>query len=471
MKKSGKSVIWIIVLLIATMSYLTVAGVTTTYGDITTKIIKSVDDIRWGIDIRGGVDVTFSPPEGYNATDEEMASAESIIKVRLVSLNITDSEVYTDFDNDRIIVRFPWKANETDFNPEQAIAELGETASLTFREKVERDAQGKPTGETQKNVVIEGKDIVSATATQTQDQKTGQQVFAVSLKLSDDGAKKFAEGTKKVAAFPQGQNVISIWMDETLISAPTVEKEITGGQAIITGNFTAEEAIALANKINAGALPFKLMTQNFNSISPILGLDAKDAMVMAGTIAFALIALFMISIYRVPGAVAAVALFGQIILMITSITGFFGVFPSFTLTLPGIAGIILAIGFGVDANIITAERIKEELRAGKTLDGAINSGFKRAFSAILDGNVTVIIVAIILMGAFGPPNSTFAKLLTPVFFMFGPTTAGSIYSFGYTLLVGVLLNMVMGVLASKLMIKSISRYEAFRNPVLYGGAK
>ncbi len=471
MKKSGKPVIWIIVLLIAAMSYLTVAGVTTTYGDITTKVIKSVDDIRWGIDIRGGVDVTFSPPEGYDATDEEMASAESIIKVRLVSLNITDSEVYTDFDNDRIIVRFPWKAEETDFNPEQAITELGETARLTFRERAERDAEGKPIGETLNNIVIEGKDIVSATATQTEDQRTGQQTFAVSLKLSDEGGKKFAEGTKKVAAFPQGENIISIWMDETMISRPNVEKEITGGEAIITGNFTAEEAIALANKINAGALPFKLMTQNFNSISPVLGLGAKDAMVMAGAIAFVLIAAFIIAKYRLPGVIASIALLGQVVLMIASITGFFGVFPSFTLTLPGIAGIILAIGFGVDANIITAERIKEELRSGKTLDGAINSGFKRAFSAILDGNVTVVIVAIILMGAFGPPNSTFAKLLTPVFFMFGPTTAGSIYSFGYTLLVGVLLNMVMGVFASKLMIKSISRYEAFRNPALYGGAK
>lgn len=463
MKKVGKPVIFVIVALIVVMGYFTTVGYSTTYGDVTTRIIKGVEDIRWGIDIRGGVDVTFTPPEGYDATDEEMNSAESIIKVRLVSQNITDSEVYTDYTNDRIIVRFPWKADETDFNPEKAIAELGATANLTFRELAQRDGEGKPAGTTLENVVLEGKDIVSAAAVQNETQN-GQASFAVSLSLNEEGAKKFAEATEKL----KGQQ-ISIWMDETMISAPVVENKISDGKAVITGNFSAEAAVALASKINAGALPFKLETQNFNSISPSLGLGAKDAMLLAGSIAFAIIAVIIIAKYRLPGFVATIALAGQVILMIASITGFFGIFPSFTLTLPGIAGIILAIGFGVDANIITAERIKEELRVGKTLDGALRSGFNRAFSAIFDGNVTVIIVAVILMGSFGPPNSMFGKLLSPIFFMFGPSTAGSIYSFGYTLLVGVLLNLVMGVFASKLMLMSLSRFEAFRNPKLYGG--
>ncbi|MEG2204402.1 MAG: protein translocase subunit SecF, partial [Oscillospiraceae bacterium] len=195
------------------------------------------------------------------------------------------------------------------------------------------------------------------------------------------------------------------------------------------------------------------------------------AMLLAGFIAFALIALTMIVMYRLPGAVAVIALAGQAILMIASLTGFFRVFPAFTLTLPGLAGIILSIGFGVDANVITAERIKEELRNGRSVDGAIDAGFQRAFSAILDSNVTVIIVAVILMGAFGPPDSLFARILTPVFFMFGPSAAGTIYSFGYTLLVGVILNLVMGVLASRLMLKSLSRFAALRNPALYCGHK
>lgn len=464
MKKVGKPVFFIIVLLIAAMGYLTVAGVTTVYGDSTTRAIKGIDDVRWGIDIRGGVDVTFSPPEGVTATAEEMDAAESIIQVRLVSQNITDSEVYTDHDKNRIIVRFPWKADETEFNPEQAIAELGAMANLTFREGANIGPDGKPAGDTLNKLVLEGKDIESATAVYSTASSASTPEYGVELNLKESGKQKFAEATGRLIGQP-----ISIWMDETLISAPTVRNQINDGIAQITGQFTSQEATDLANKINAGALPFALVTENYNTISPTLGAGAKDAMMMAGAIAFAVVAAIMLVCYRLPGLVAIIALAGQVILMIASITGFFSVFPSFTLTLPGIAGIILAIGFGVDANIITAERIKEELANGRSLDSAVDSGFKRAFSAILDGNVTVIIVAIILMGSFGPPDSLFARILSPLFFMFGTSAAGTIYSFGYTLLIGVLLNLLMGVLASRLMLKSVSRQSWARNPALYGG--
>lgn len=466
MKKVGKPVFFILVLLIAAMGYLTVFGVSGTYGDITTTTIKGVDDIRWGIDIRGGVDVTFSPPEGVTATREEMAAAESIIGIRLVSQNITDSEVYTDYDKNRIIVRFPWKADETDFDPEKAIAELGATANLTFRELAQTDSvTGLPTGDTAEKIVLTGADVESATAVYTETQ-AGTREHMVELKLKESGKEKFAEATGRLIGSP-----ISIWMDETLISAPTVRNQITDGVASISGGFDAQAAMDLANKINGGALPFALVTENYNTISPTLGLGAKDAMMMAGAIAFAVVAVIMIVMYRLPGFVAVIALLGQLILMIASITGFFAVFPSFTLTLPGIAGIILAIGFGVDANIITAERIKEELANGRSVDAAVDAGFKRALSAILDSNVTVIIVSVILMGSFGPPESLFARILSPLFFMFGPSATGTIYSFGYTLLVGVILNLLMGVLVSKLLLKSVSRYSFLRSPVLYGGKK
>ena len=144
---------------------------------------------------------------------------------------------------------------------------------------------------------------------------------------------------------------------------------------------------------------------------------------------------------------------------------------SSTLTIPGIAGIILTVGMGVDANIITGERIKEEIRSGKSLDSALRSGYKRAFSSILDGNVTSIIVAIILMAAFGTPDSFFTKILNGLFSLFGigATTEGVIYSFGFTLLVGSLMNFVMGVFAARLMVTSLSRFKAFKNKKLYGG--
>ena len=464
MRRTNKSVFFIVVVLIAAIVYLAFFGLSTTSGDITKTYVKGASDIRWGIDIRGGVDVTFSPPEGYDATDDEMSAAESIIKVRLVSQNITDHEVYTDYDKDRIIVRFPWKSDEVDFNPEEAIKELGATARLTFREGLNTDSNGYPTNVQPETIILEGKDVESSYV--AIDQESNMPV--VVLKLKDSGKDAFSEATGRLAPI---KGIISIWMDDTLISYPYVSTQITGGEATITGGFTVDEAKALADRINAGALPFQLVTDNYNSISPTLGAGAKDAMILAGTIAFVLVALFMIFMYRLPGTVAVVALAGQLGLMIASITGFFPAFPSFTLTLPGIAGIILSIGFGVDANVITASRIKEELALGKTIEGAVEAGFKRAFTAIFDGNVTVIIVAIILMGSFGPPGSVFAKILSPLFAFFGPSTAGAIYSFGYTLLVGVLLNLLMGVLASRLMLTSLAKFSGLKKPWLFGGEK
>ena len=461
MKRIGKPVFFIVVLFIALLAYTAFFGISTTFGDETSTIIKGAGDIRWGIDIRGGVDVTFSPPDGVDATPEQMDAATSIIKIRLLAQNITDSEVYTDKNRDRIIVRFPWKENETEFNPEKAIQELGATAMLTFREGYETDAAGIPTGITAEKVILEGKDVKSAQASYQQD---GQ--FVVALTLNESGKASFAEATGRLAGTT---TPISIWMDETMISAPTVSTAITDGNAVITGGFTSESAQALAEKINGGALPFKLQTENFNTLSPTLGIGAKDAMIMAGFIAFALIAVFMIIVYRLPGLVAVIALVAQVAGTIAAITGFLPTIPSFTLTLPGIAGIILAVGIGVDANVITTERIREELRAGKSLDGAIDIGFKRGWTAIFDGNITVIIVAVVLMGAFGAPGTTFANLFGFVFNLFGPSTAGAIYSFGYTLLVGVILNFLCGVLFSRLMLKSLSKFGGLRNPALYGG--
>ena len=453
MRKVGKPVVFVVVAIIIVFTTLAFFGISTSYGDITTTYIKGVDDIRWGIDIRGGVDVTFTPPEGYDATPEEMAAAESIIKVRLVSQNITDYETYVDEAKDRIIVRFPWKEGETDFNPEQAVKELGETALLTFREN-----QSGP-------VVIEGKHVKSASAEPSPDGRGSQ----VKLELTDEGAELFSDATGRLI----GQQ-ISIWMDDTMISAPRVDSQIPGGIAYITGGaqgFDVKEAKALADRINGGALPFKLETENFSTISPTLGFGARDAMVTAGVIAFVLVAIFIIIMYRMCGVVASIALVGQVAGMIACLTGFFAPFPSFTLTLPGIAGIILSIGMGVDANVISSERIKEELRNGKTLDGAIDSGFQRTFSAIFDGNITMVIVAIILMGAFGPPQSIFNSLLSPIFRWFGPSATGAIYSFGFTLIVGVIFNFIMGVTASRLMLKSVSKFKPFKKPWLYGGAK
>ena len=463
MKKRGKATFFVVAALIAFLAYTALFGITSQYGDVKTPILKGVDTIRWGIDIRGGVDVTFTPPEGTKATKDELAAAESIIQQRLIAQNITDNEVYTDYQNQRIIVRFPWKDDETDFNPEAAIKELGETAELTFREGDNRDSSGNPTGVTAENIILTGSDVKSAKA----GQNPNNQEIVVQLELNDSGKEKFAAATKKLAGVGQ----ISIWLDNTRISAPAVNEEIPNGVATISGNFTAETAKDLADKINAGALPFALTADNYNSINPTRGMGAKDAMLLACGIAFVAVCIFMIAVYRLPGVVACIALVGQVAGAFAAVSGYFGPFPSFTLTLPGIAGIILAVGMGVDTNIVTSERIKEEIRAGKSVGAAVTSGFKNSFSAIFDSNITMVIVAVILMGAFGPPSSLFAKLLNPIFQFFPSAITGAIYSFGYTLLVGVVMNFIMGVTASRLMVRSLSKFRCFDKKWLFGGKK
>lgn len=468
-KRVKKPVFFIVALLIFAFAASVYFGFSTHYGDMTTVYIKGVENIRFGIDIKGGVDVTFTPPEGFDADNDQLDSAKEVIVQRMINLGITDYESYIDYNNDRIIVRFPWKEDETDFDPQAAVKELGETAVLTFREGYETDELNKPSGITAENIILEGKDVSKAYATyenaSTQN-ATGQ--WVVALELNSEGAEKFASATGRLA---EEYGIISIWMDDTMISYPRVNSAITNGNAIISGSFDADSAKSLADKINSGALPFKLETSSFSTISPMMGTGALNAMVVSGIIAFIVIAAMMIYLYRLPGVAAVIALVGQVAGTLAAVSGYFGFMNSSILTIPGIAGIILAVGMGVDANIITFERIKEEIGKGKTLDGSIETGFRNALSAIVDGNVTMILIAIILMGAFGTPDSFFAQILNFVFFMFGPSTAGTIYSFGFTLVAGVVLNLFFGVLCTRLMIMSLSRFKVFRDVRLYGGER
>jgi len=407
-----------VVLVTAALLYLSLFGL-----HIGSMNIKGADEMRFGIDIRGGVEATYTPKDlGRAPTAEELESAKTIIETRMDAENITDREVTIDSTNGAVIVRFPWKSDEADFDPQQAISELGETALLTFKD---------PDG----NVVLQGSDVSKSYA--SLDKNTGS--YVVILELSSAGTKKFAEATSRLV----GKD-ISIYMDENEISSPTVHQAITDGSAMITNQKDLETAKNLAAKINSGSLPFSMVAHDANIISPTLGMDALNIMVLAGKIAFALVCVFMLLYYRLPGFVACIALLLQVVGQLLALS-----IPQFTLTLPGIAGVILSIGMGVDANVIVSERIKEELNAGKTLRSAIDAGFHRAFSSVFDGNVTVIIVSIVLI-------------------ILG---SGSMLSFGYTLLCGVLMNFLAGVTASRLMIRSLSEFKGLQKPVLFGARR
>ena len=444
MKTKGKA--WQLVvtaLLIVVFVYTAFFGVAAKYGDVTTTYIKGAKDIRFGVDIKGGVNVTFVPSDGYDATDEQLDAARLVIENRLVALNVTDYELYVDNNSDSLILEFPWQSGETDFDPESAIQEIGTTAYLTFREGASKDGE----------LILDGSMVESASAQYGAVSNGGSSEYYVALKFTTEGAKAFGDATTKLAA---DKGSISIWLDDENVSTATVNTAITDGQAIITSSasnpFTQDAVVKMARQINSGALPFALSVDSYSTVSPSLGENSLGAMVLAGLIAFALIVVFMTVLYRLPGFLACIALAGQVAATLAFVSGYVSVFESFT-------------------NVITAERIKEELKNGKSLDGALKSGFARGLTPIIDGNVTIVIVAIVLMGAFGPSDGLFAKALHFVFFAFGPSTAGTIYAFGYTLLTGVLLNFVFGVFATRVMIRSAAAIKALRNPWLYGAAK
>ena len=454
MNRKGKSwPLFVVAILIVLFSLTAIFGVSYTYGDTKNVYVKGASDIRFGIDIRGGVDVTFMPADDVEATDAQMTAAKTVIEDRLVGLGITDYESYVDNNKNRIIVRFPWKNDEADFNPQTAIDEIGTTAKMVFRKG------SSATGEE----ILSGDDVASASAAYNETEG-----WVVQLKFNSAGASAFATATTELAA---SNGTISIWLDDNNISTATVNEAITGGEAIIKGNFDQDSASTLANQINSGSLPFALSAESYSTISPSLGAKSLDVMVQAGIIAFILVAILMIVRYRLPGTIAVISLMGQAAATLAVVSGYFTVFPGSTLTLPGIAGIILGIGMGVDANVITAERIKEELSKNKTLEGAVNSGFKMGLTPIIDGNVTIVIVAAILMGAFGPTDGFWAKVFNPIFYWFGPSTAGSIYSFGFTLLTSVLLNFVFGVWATRVMIRGAVHFKPLRKAWLFGGKK
>jgi protein-export SecD/SecF family membrane protein len=418
-KKGRKSTFFILSAIVILAVLTCIYGVVLPTPDGKHVPIYGARDMRFGIDIRGGVEAVYVPAD-YDGkpTEDQLSSIRSIMESRLDNLGILDRDVIIDSTNGRVVVRFPWKSDDSAFDPDTAMRELGETALLTFKD---------PSG----TVLLTGADVESARA--GVDPQSGNNI--VLLKLKPEGATKFAEATGALV----GQQ-ISINMDDQMISNPQVVTQITGGEASITGMSGPEEAVELADKINAGALPFAISAISSSTISPQLGSNALEVMLKAGAIAFALLCLIMLGRYRLNGFVACISLTAQVVGILLAIS-----IPQQTLTLQGIAGIILSIGLGVDANVIISERIQEELINGNIVRNAVEIGFDRAFSSVLDGNVTVAIAAACLI-------------------IFG---SGSMLSFGYSLLVGVILNLICGATLSHHLTRSLIQFDGLRKTTFF----
>lgn len=407
MKRKSALKFIISILVIGISAYLLAFGAT--IGE--TKILSLGQSLKPGLDLKGGVYIE-EEIVGGNADAETLKRTKELLELRVNGLGVSEA-VVTVSDSKRIIIEIPGI-----YDAEKALEQVGRTGELKF---IGPD----------KDTVIVGTDVADATV--GFDSQQNQPV--VQLKLTKDGAKKFADATKK----HKGKQ-ISIYMDEELISSPTVQSEITNGEAIITGNKDTAEADRLAGLIKSGSLPVKLQPASVKTIGASLGAEAIPTSVTAGAIGIALVMLFMIAYYRIPGVISCIALIVYIMLTLSIFQGI-----GATLTLPGIAGLLLSIGMAVDANILIFERTKEELRLGKALSTSIDAGFKRALSSILDSNITTLIAGFSL-------------------YFLG---SGSVKGFALTLNIGVICSMLTAIIVTRFLLKSFVNTGWVRNPKFY----
>ena len=378
MKKRNSSGKYIagLILLIA----LCVFGVFITTKGITKNKIGRASNIELGLDLAGGVSITYEV-DGKNVSDSDMKDTVYKLQKRVEGYS-TEAEVYQE-GKDRINIEIP---GVTDAN--KILDELGKPGTLSFavQKQVKVKQNGKTTTQTTLDTILTGQNVKKAKAVTNQNQTTGKKEYLVALEFDSKGTKAFAKATKANIGKP-----IYIIYDNQVISAPNVQEAITKGECTIDGMESYEAAENLASSIRIGSLPVKLKELRSNVVSAKLGVNAIQTTIKAGIIGFALVCLIMIAFYAVPGIIACVALAIYMLMMLLALNGF-----NATLTLPGLAGIILGIGMAVDANVIIYARIQEEIGAGKSTGAAIKSGFGKAASAIIDGNVTTLIAVLVL---------------------------------------------------------------------------
>lgn len=378
-----------------------------------------------GLDLQGGVLVRLEAPEG--TSNEDMMGAISIINNRINGLGVAEPDVRLEGSN-RIAVELPGVKD-----PAEAVRTIGTTAKMEF---VRVD-----TGE----VVVDGSHLADAQAGTDEQATDASKRFVVNIKFDDEGAKAFSEATTDlVSKYSEGDTnrCIAIVIDDQIISAPTIQTAITNGSAQISGGFsTMEDASNLAIQLNSGALPIDLKIVEQNTVGAQLGPDAIAKSLNAAIIGCALLALFLLVIYRGPGLIAIISLVLYAVLLAGALIAIRS-----TITLQVIAAFLLSLGMAVDANVLIYERIKEELKLGKTVRVATDSGFKKAFTTILDANVTTLIATFVLM-------------------VLG---TGAIRGFAITLAIGIIISLFTAITFTKFVLRSLVLSGVIKTPKFYG---
>ena len=435
MKKSNAIITLLVFLaVLAGVTFIDVKGI-----DGNGKVAAS--DITLGLDLAGGVSITYEVVGDEEPSATDLADTKRKLEERVYNYS-NEAQVYLE-GNDRINVEIPGVTDANAILEELGnpgtlyfLAQKGSDGNNNYSQTIVQDEDGNASLAYVLNrsideivadgcVVLNGSDIKSAEAVPYQDSQTGNtSSYCIDLLLNDEGRQKFADAT--TSAYQNGET-IAIYYDGKVICAPTVNGALTDGRAQISGNYTYEDAEKLASLIRIGGLKLELNEIHSKVVGAQLGSDAIKTSLEAGAIGLAVIAVFMIGVYFLPGFVASLALLLYTALIVLLLNGF-----DITLTLPGIAGIILSIGMAVDANVIIFARIREELATGKTVKSSEKIGFDKALSAILDGNITTLIAALVLL-------------------IFG---SGSIKGFAQTLILGIVLSMFTALFVTRWLLRA-----------------
>ncbi|MDE5778937.1 MAG: protein translocase subunit SecD [Lachnospiraceae bacterium] len=421
MKKAKRNSVNTIIVFILAVAL----GIFTTVHGLGKDCIGTAENIILGLDLAGGVSITYEIEE-EDATEQEIQDTIKRLQQR-ADVYSTDSNVYK-AGSDRISIEIPGVSDAG-----KILEELGKPGALEFmdQENYQKFAAGE-----EYEPVLTGSDVKNAAA--AIDNSGTIKEYIVELAFTDEGTKKFADATTANVGKP-----IYIIYDGAVVSYPTVQTAITGGSAVINGMDDDEEAERLAETIRIGALPITLKELSSNEVGATLGKDALSTTLKAGAVGMCIIAVIMIVIYLLPGFVSVLALIAYVVLTLLCLNGF-----NASLTLPGLAGIVLSIGMAVDANVIIFTRIQEELANGASVKGAIDSGFNKALSSILDSNITTLIAAVVL-------------------YIMG---IGSIKGFALTLGIGIVLSMFTALVITKSLLKALFTL-GLKDPKLYGMKK
>lgn len=426
MVRNGKLFSMIALIVIAIMAF------TALYGLGPIKSVK--ENIKLGLDIEGGVVVVYEAQTDATGDDltRIMSQTKSVLSKRVDQLGLTEPNISIQGE-DRIRIELPGVKEV-----QEAVELIGQTAQLKFVLVSEESMAltGMRIEDFAGELVLTGEMV--------KDSGIGSDQYgnpAVTLEFNNDGTLLFRNATLAATQYEAGSGQVAILLDDIVISAPYVDEIIPSGEAIISGSFGMDYASNLSTLIRGGALPVNLTEVQTSLIGPTLGQDALQYSVYAAGIGLLLVILFMISYYRLPGVIATLSLilYGSIVMFI--FTGL-----KATLTLPGMAGLVLSIGMAVDANVIIYERIKEELRVGKSIRASIDAGFKRALRTIMDSNVTTLIAAVVL-------------------YYFGE---GPIQGFAITLMIGILTSMFTAIIITRLLLKNVALMKAFNKKSFYG---